>query len=364
MNILFIGSTSGDRCSLYYFTGFSRLGHTAIPLDPGYFETSSLVDRVQLRLRKAPSSAKIDSVSQKVIQMCRTNAFDIVFVMAENYFSHETMETIRSSVKRPPLFLYHSHDNNFSAGILKPKDFDWTLRAYDFVFTTKSQNVAKYKALGQPNSFYVPSAYEHTVHRPISASESQLGDKKIDVSFIGTYDGSRLKYLDAIGWDKLQVWGSDWRRYPKYLAHRSQINPSAVYYLEFSDILSHSRVNLGLLREEAEDLHTQRTFEIPACGGLQVAPRNDEILSYFEEKKEIVCFSSVEELKDVVKYYLANEKERAAIAKKGHERVMRDKHSYLDRVEEFIKTATATTKPHWRGVASGASEKRSGSKSL
>jgi spore maturation protein CgeB len=364
MNILFIGSTQGDRCSLYYFTSFTRLGHTAIPVDPQYFEGKTAVERLHIRIRKGPYTRKVDAVSDRIIDMCRKNPFDIVFVMAENFFSHETIESIRTSVKRPPIFIYHSHDNNFSDGIMKPRDFDWTIRAYDFVFTTKSQNVARYNAIGQPNAIYVPSAYEHTVHRPIPDAESRFASKKINACFIGTYDQSRLKFLNAVGWDKLQVFGSNWRRYPGFLTHRNQIHPNPIYYLEFSDVISHSRCNLGLLREEAQDLHTQRTFEIPACGGMQIAPRNDEILGFFEDKKEIACFSTPEELKDVVQYYLNHESERESIAKRGYERVTRDKHTYLDRAELMIRTATEAKKPHWPGVALGASERRSGNKSL
>ena len=97
---------------------------------------------------------------------------------------------------------------------------------------------------------------------------------------------------------------------------------------------------------------------------MQIAPRNDEILGFFEDKKEIVCFSTPEELGEVVSYYLRHESEREAIAKRGYERVTKEKHTYMDRVELMVSTAIASKKPHWPGVASGASEKRSGSKSL
>ena len=161
----------------------------------------------------------------------------------------------------------------------------------------------------------------------------------IDVSFVGTYDRSRDALINAVGWHQLKVWGSHWKKFSEYSVHSNQIHNGAVYYFEYADILSHSRISLGLLREEAEDRHTQRTFEIPACGSLQLAPRKPELLSFFEEDKEIVCFDSPEELREKVEFYLKHPKTRDAIAKRGYQRVLEDGHTYGDRVATILKTS-------------------------
>lgn len=338
MRALFFGSTRGTACSLHYFTSLVRLGHEALPFDPEYFAAQGPVERLLIRARKGPTPRKMRRVSEALVRLCRESRFDLVFVMAENFLESETIETIRRASASPPRFLYHSHDNNFAPGILKPPGFFDTLAAYDAVFTTKSQNVARYREIGQTNAHYVPSAYEPTVHHPVPAAYSRY-ERDFDVTFIGTFDGSRPPLLEAAGWDRLHVWGSDWRRWPDYARHAERITPRPVYYFEFADVLSRSRCALGLLREEAEDRHTQRTFEIPACGALQVAPRNDEILSFFDEGKEIVCFGSREELKEKLDYYLSHETERKRIARAGYERCLAGRHTYVDRVAEMIRLA-------------------------
>jgi spore maturation protein CgeB len=243
---------------------------------------------------------------------------------------------MRKASKRPPVMAYHSHDNNFSAGILKPKDFDKTLCAYDLVFTTKSQNVPRYRELGQDESHFLASAFEPSIHHPIDDRYSRYSGQSFDVTFIGTYDRSRLPFLEKAGWNRVHVWGDHWKRFPEYRKLKSRIHPRAIYDFEFADVTSHSKCALGLLREEAEDLHTTRTFEIPACGALQIAPRNEELLSFFKEEEEIVCFQSAEELKDKLDFYLRNDFKRLQIARRGHERCLRDKHTYLDRVKEIL----------------------------
>ena len=47
-----------------------------------------------------------------------------------------------------------------------------------------------------------------------------------------------------------------------------------------------------------------------------------------------MCFKTKEDLKKLVKYYLANKDERVAIAKNGQKRVYKD-HTYARRIEEM-----------------------------
>lgn len=332
MKILYVGSLEPTACATFYLHAMQKAGFEVTPFDPQLFATDGLFERVVQRVRKAPAPTKIEEAKKEIVQACKKRQYDAVFVMSENFLAEETLEEVRSLRNEKPLFLYHSHDNNFSDGILKPKRFFETLAKYDFVFTTKSQNVARYKELGQKNALYIPSAFDPAVHRPIA------GKSQFDISFIGTYDYSRDKYLDQVGWEHLYVWGNGWKRFSKFNQYKGQIVDHAIYLKEYAEVVSHSKISLGLLRDEAQDLHTQRTFEIPACRSFQIAPRNAEILGFFEEDREIVCFSSLEELADKTQYYLKNEAQREKIAEAGYQKCLKSGQTYQDRIQSIIKT--------------------------
>lgn len=336
MRILYIGSSSPTACASYYADAAEQLGHAVLRWDPKFFESNSWWETAKLRLTKSPAENKMAEARDSLRKICQENRIDLVLNIAENFISVDALNALRELPNRPKL-LYHSHDNNFSSGILKPRDFFNSLALYDCVFTTKSQNLQRYKMLGQTLSFFIPSAFEPRFHRPIPNSESKLGAKQFEISFVGTYDYSRDRFLEALDWNHLYVWGDRWKRYSDFGKHKAHIIPHAVYFPDFADILSHSKITLGLLREEAQDRHTQRTFEIPACGSLQIAPRNDEILSFFEENKEIICFETLEELQDKVSFFLKNERERERIAIQGHQRVLNSGHTYLDRVNTMLE---------------------------
>ena len=341
MNVLYFGSVQGSTCAQYYFTAMAKLGLTVLPFDPEYYRTGSFMGKVATKLLKGPTQAKQRHVAESLKQLCAKNQFDVVFVMAENFLHYCTINEIRKSNPKPPLFVYHSHDNNYSDGICKPKDFFETLASYDFAFTTKSQNVSRYQKDGQKRAHFIPSAFEPSVHRPIQPAESRFKEGHFEIGFVGTYDQSRIQPLAVLGWEHLHVWGSNWEKYPHFIQNRKRITPNPIYYLEFADVISHTQVSLGLLREEAEDRHTQRTFEIPACGSLQLCPRNDEILRFFREDQEIVCYETLDEMKDKAEFYLKHPKQRDAIAKAGLAKCLNGGHSYQDRVSTMFRIIEA-----------------------
>jgi len=350
MRILFIGNLSWQSTSLYYYQNLLRLGCAVLPFDPELFRTTGPVDLARLKITKRPSNTKRSQAAMKILSLCRTNRFDLVFVMAENFLTPDLLQAMRKVSAHPPAIIYHSHDNNFADGIAKPADFWTQLKLYDVAFTTKSQNVKRYELAGQPNTYYIPSAFEHTVHRP-SSPRNTLGTG-YETTFIGTFDHSRDPVFQHTGWTGLRVWGNGWEKSSHYHKQRSQITNHAVYAFEYADILSQSKISLGLLRTEAQDLHTQRTFEIPACGSLQIAPRNSEIQQFFEEGKEIVLFDTLDELKGQCERYLQDEKSRNEMIGRARTRLEKEGHSYWHRTQEILTITAARTQKNWSNFTS------------
>lgn len=63
-----------------------------------------------------------------------------------------------------------------------------------------------------------------------------------------------------------------------------------------------------------------RNFEIPGMAGFQLSQYALEIEDYFDIGKEIVVYSTVEELKKQIEYYLHNEVERKNIVKEAYKK--------------------------------------------
>ncbi len=82
-------------------------------------------------------------------------------------------------------------------------------------------------------------------------------------------------------------------------------------FSEMSEMYSRSSISLGVselwntyyLKEPVHKVHL-RSFEIPMSGGLQLASKTNEMLSYFEEDNEAIYYTTKEEMVDKVRFYL------------------------------------------------------------
>ncbi len=79
-----------------------------------------------------------------------------------------------------------------------------------------------------------------------------------------------------------------------------------------------------------------RTLEIPACGGFMLHERSDEVLELFEEGKDVACFSTPQELKEKINYYLNHEEERMQMAEAVHKKTA-IRYTYLCRAKRILE---------------------------
>lgn len=78
-----------------------------------------------------------------------------------------------------------------------------------------------------------------------------------------------------------------------------------------------------------------RDFEAPACGVFYLVQRYPELAMHYVEDKEVVAWSTLDELRTKIRYYLTHEGERQAIAAAGRERVLRT-HQWQQRYRALV----------------------------
>ena len=79
-----------------------------------------------------------------------------------------------------------------------------------------------------------------------------------------------------------------------------------------------------------------RNFEVPGCGGFTLTGQAEDLESYYEEGREIVCFGTIPELIEKIRYYLSHESERRAIAEAGYQRTLHQ-HTYVHRFTDIFR---------------------------
>ncbi|MGN0308498.1 MAG: glycosyltransferase [Lachnospiraceae bacterium] len=106
-------------------------------------------------------------------------------------------------------------------------------------------------------------------------------------------------------------------------------------------VFNRSKINLNISLKSITSGIPQRVLDILACGGFCLTNYQPEIAAFFQEDKELVMYSSIEELYRKLDYYLSHEEERQAIAAKGREKVKETFELEL-RLKELLWLVEAT----------------------
>lgn len=132
---------------------------------------------------------------------------------------------------------------------------------------------------------------------------------------ITNYERTRLlKMLSLIPDTKINLFSKN------SLEDKSIINKGTVAYLnEMPYVFKTNKINLNISLKCIQSGIPLRALDILGCGGFLLSNYQPELLEYFTPNVDCAVYSSMEEAKELTKYYLKHEEERKKIARHGYE---------------------------------------------
>lgn len=263
----------------------------------------------------------------------------IVIILKGLHIGQEDVRTMRST---GAWVVNINHDDFFSSN-----RNNWSprqraaLAEYDYVFTTREVNVEEVRSRN-PRVEFFPFAYYPRIHRPVEIPASELPMWGVDVVFVGTWERERCLLLEDLVRcvpARYAVWGTQWER----VSSRSPLAPflekRPIVMEELAKALRGAKIALAFLRKENRDDYTQRTFEIPACGGVLLGERTQRHMAIYREGYEAVFFDSRsrQELAAQVRRLLRDGTYREALRRAGRKALLRQRHTYRDRLVRLIE---------------------------
>ena len=188
--------------------------------------------------------------------------------------------------------------------------------------------------LGIDNLFCLPLGCDLDHFDAIVPDEDFEIRNGVDVCFAGIFDTHREKYLLALQDFNLGVWSWNINDFdtPLKRFHRGNAHGD-----DLVRIYKSSKIVLNIHRSFERNGGNYRLFEIPSAGAFQMVDYKPGLSECFDLGKELVTFTDENDLRDKVAFFLANNSERKAIARAGHERVKRD-HTLVHRMEYLIRS--------------------------
>jgi spore maturation protein CgeB len=211
---------------------------------------------------------------------------------------------------------------------------------YDDFYVFDPYYVRKLKETGQPNAHYLPCAVDSELY----SEQTPYKERQYvtDLSFIGSHDEKRENTLNRLSNYNLTIRGYRWDRVVPQSPLYKKIDRKVLKYDKslrdlnrYCKLLNQSKININIHAPHSRESVNLRAFEIPATKSFQLCDYFSEVNHLFRLNKEIVCYKTIDELKELIGYYLDNEQIRNKISELGHKRVMKE-HTFYHRIKECV----------------------------
>jgi spore maturation protein CgeB len=331
--LLYVGDLSAGTTSRMRCEALRELGYTVREFQTDVRQSSIVLryaDKFARRLR-----VPLDHAGVNLALLALDDDPDVLWIDKGNTVFPSTLKSLR--MRSPEMRIIGYSPDDMLQWHCSSFYFLCGLRWYDAFITTKSFGVAEVRRQGCPHVIFSENAYDPATHKPTALADGSPVEQTIGVGFIGHYERARCRSMARLceAGIPVTVTGPGWHRYRRALPANATILPP-VYGPDYAAKISATVVNLGFLRKMNRDLQTQRTVEVPACGGLLLAERTAEQQALFAEGVEADYFGDDDELISKARHYLATPAEARRIGESARRRCLTGRYSYQERLSDAL----------------------------
>lgn len=316
------------------------LGHTVEVFDAPEFHsayTALQSLRVTTDRLEYLENSFVQLVSQAVLAKTETFEPDLVLALAQAPLTRQALKRLRKNGVCTAMWFVEDY-----------KVFTyWRAFAplYDFFAVIQQEPFfSELQAVGQANALYLPMAALPSFHTPHSMEPLEQRKYGADIAFLGAgYPNRRVAFRQLTHLD-FKIWGTEWDAEPlleKHLQRKGErISPEecvSIYNATKINLNLHSSIDDKVL-VTGGDFVNPRTFELAACGAFQLVDNRSMMTDLFDPD-ELVTFTSMEELLELIPEFLEDDERRRGIARAARERVLTE-HTYQHRMQTLISFIT------------------------
>ena len=316
LSILYLGP--GEGTSLDRANALRRLGHRVEHIDlRNLLPKSPWVYRITWRLGGHILSPWILHALPAAL---RDAHYDLCHVDGGEWVTPRVIALLRKFANR--ITNYNIDDPLGMRDVARSSAYRSSLSSYDLCVVVRSENVDEAKRLGAKKVLRVYRSSDEISHSPRVLTAADRDQWDADVLFLGTWFPERGPFLlELIKMGvPLLIRGANWNKAPEWPALQSYWKGGQLQGDDYAKAIQCAKISLGLLSKGNRDLHTTRSLEIPALGGLLCAERTPEHLGMYVEGEEALYWLEAEECAAVCRRALNNDASRQRIAAAGHAR--------------------------------------------
>jgi spore maturation protein CgeB len=323
--ILIVGSTALWAIENIYAKYLNELGTDTTIFNSGSFISSSYWHR---GVRRLGFDWVYKAVNKELLLHCESVKPDIVWVFKGIEIFPETLVKIKAM---GIMTVNYNPDHPFIRSFRSSggENIPQSIPLYDLHFCYSKALGEKIKTDYHIPTVWLPFGYE------LSAAQYEMASKEPEIQkicFVGNPDKKRVQVITDLSKNGLSIdlYGHGW---DKFLKNNKNITCfDGIYQDDFWKVLRRYRLQLNIFREHNEGSHNMRTFEVPAVGGIMLAPDSEEHRFFFKDQQEAIFYSSDDELPNLCSKILSM-KSVTDIRKNSRNRSENGNYSYQRRAD-------------------------------
>jgi spore maturation protein CgeB len=320
MKILHIGAGYGTTYQRYQ--AFKRLGHDVYFLDPFRFIPTNRFVAKWIFETGALGFEKW--VEHQVVNHLPNNSFNLAFIDGGYVAGPHLVRKLKEKIE---FVVNYNVDDPFpNAGWRKWRLYRNSIPEYDLLVVVREQNIEEVKSYGAKKVLHVFRSADEVAHQPIQLTDADRSNWGSQVVFVGTWmqeRGAVMVRLIERG-VPLSIWGDRWYKAKEWNLVKNAWRGPGLENEDYNKAIQSSKICLGLLSEANRDLHTTRSLEIPALGGLFCAKRTIEHEQMYLDGQEAIFWNDPDDCADKCLKLLQSPEKCKEIALNGHKRCLQN----------------------------------------
>lgn len=327
MTILFVAPYYGPVHSSgrLWVKALRKLGHEVTVFD---YRQAVLPERWYTKVRGGRRLQRF-LMQFRLYQAAIQRRYDLIFVLKGETIYPQTLRRIRERHKG--LLINWMGDAD---PLSRFPTVRVALGYYDIFFTIDKGLMPQLRSAGCRRVEHLPFGCDPQVHKRIALSPEEQKLYEADLCYVG-YRDRREEFLAKLTEYQLKIWGYNWDR-TTFRSLKPFIAGSALDEIGMVKAFNAAKIVLNLQPLQLITGVNYKTHEIAGCGAFQLTDWKDELPEMYEPGKEIVCFRSLDELKELIDRYLKNERERRRIAEAAQKRAYSE-HTLEKRARKLME---------------------------
>ena len=329
--VLIVGGSASWALETYYCKHLNEIGIKTEIFTTANFINYSIFTKVRSRLNDI---SIYKSINTNLIKECFKTKPKIIWIFKGIEIFTETI----SFLKQNGFFLVNYNPDHPYIRTSKShggNNIPDSVPLYDLHFSYRKDLVSYFNSTIGIKSFLLPFGFELDDEDYLKLNS--LSEVK-KLCFIGTPDRERVNMLCSIAKEGFQIdiYSQTYQDKHK-LARFKNINTfDVVLGQTFWEKIRSYRVQLNFFRQHNIGSHNQRTFEVPAAGGILLTPYSEDQDQFFKSESEIFFYKNDAGLLDSIDVIMSMQDEEInLIRQSARQRSTSSNYSYKNR-SEFV----------------------------